>query len=260
LRKKSFVDDMEKFILNSARGLMLIFISAQFGSTPVFAQQIHISPGAYLTRGGWGLLIIRAGKDGKLPFEISAVGTNAHTCSLEGQMQNGKATLEALEENNPCVVTFTPGDQEIEVSDNDGVCRNYYCGVRAGFTGTYVRPKPACEIMSMKTSRGEFKKLYDTKEYLRAKSVLEPLLQECEYLFNFAETSRVRNDLAITYYKLGEYSACLNILQPLEDDAKLSDAELMESYPPADAEMRTVFVKATRTNSRLCKRGMLKVK
>ena len=213
-----------------------------------------ITPGEYLTEGGWGNLTITANKAGGLAFEINAIGANGHTCGLSGEIHGDKATLEEGEEGKPCIVTFTPSAQSIEVSDNDNACR-YYCGARAGFTGTYLKPRPMCRPKDVEKSRTEFKKLYDKKAYAQARARLEPVLKECAPLLHWSELGWLRNDLAITQYKLRDYAGCRKTLEPLVEDARRTDEELRENYPPTDAETVIPFARATRTNLGLCATG-----
>jgi hypothetical protein len=56
-----------------------------------------------------------------------------------------------------------------------------------------------------------------------------------------------------TSYALGDRAACLKTLQPLAEDAALSDDGVKENYPPADAEIYLPVVRATRTNLKLCR-------
>jgi len=215
---------------------------------PGHAGQAAVAPGKYVTEGGWGDLSIRKDKDGRLAFEIIAVGANAHTCSLEGIIENGRAVLEGLEGDKRCIVTFTPKGRDIEVTDNDGECR-MYCGARAGFTGLYVTPRPGCTRAAIRKSRDEFKRLYDRKSFARARDVLEPVLNNCGYVLHWADRDWIRNDLALTYYKLGDSGECLRILQPVIDEGK----DVV--YGPSDEEIRKPIEKATRTNQNLCRKG-----
>ena len=63
----------------------------------------------------------------------------------------------------------------------------------------------------------------------------------------------MRNDLAITQYRLGDRAGCLKTLQPLAEDAAKTDAQLKDDFPPSDWDMFRRVVGATRANLKLCK-------
>lgn len=228
---------------------LLILLATPFWG---HAESSAIKPGKYVTEGGWGDLSIIV-KDGKLSFAITSIGSNAHTCSLDGIIKDGRSTMESFDEGKPCIVTFQPRGHDIEVTDNEGACR-YYCGVRAGFTGLYLKPKAGCEGVAIQKSRRKFKQLYDKKAYPQAKAVLEPILKDCSRYIHWLDAAWIRNDFAITQYKLGDYEGCLQTLKTLEEDALKTDDQLRDSYPPADAESVIPIARATRTNLSLCRK------
>ncbi len=215
---------------------------------------LTLEPGEYIADGGAGTLVIQRTAAGVLTFSIETIGANAHMCSLEGELRDGKGTLEGLEENEPCVVMITPtGDGMVVEGSGNGACRAY-CGARAWFEMTYRRPSPACVAKAVSATRAKFKKLYDRKQFAEARATLEPVLKECTLSLDWITTGWIRNDLAITLHKLGDRAGCRAMLEPLAEDAALTDAEVREAYPPTDAEMFLPIVRATRTNLRLCGR------
>lgn len=219
----------------------------------------ELKPGSYTADHGWGNLTISRNKNGALNFQIFAIGANAHTCDLQGTITNNRAVLEAQEKEQPCIVTFSPNGSDITVSDNDGICR-YYCGARAGFTGTYHLPPPACTSKAVQKTRAVFKQLYDRKEYQQARLQLEPLLINCGHLLHWTEEEWIRNDLALAQYKAGDAAACLQTLRPLAEDAARTDAELRDNYPPSDADVKMPIIAAARTNLNLCKKAVAKTR
>lgn len=221
---------------------------------PALAQRTTTSlkPGEYLTEGAWGHLSLRPGFGNSLVFAIEATGGNMHVCALDGEVNGGKATLEGADEKTPCVVTFVHTGEGVKVSANEpDACRDY-CGARASFEGLYLRPSARCTKEAVATARKSFKQLYDTRQFAQARSVLEPVLTLCSRTLHRAEEGRIRNDLAVTMHKLADLSGCQLVLQPLAEDAKLTDAEFREGNPPADADMMLPIVRAARTNLRLC--------
>lgn len=228
---------------------VLLMLATQYAS----ASEV-VKPGEYITSGGWGEMKISKAADGSLKFEISAIGGNAHTCGLNGKIVGGRAVLEGSGEDKPCIVTFRVEGKGVQVSDNDA-CSNYYCGARASFTGLYLKPLPVCESMSVMQARKEFKRLYDMKSYRKAFRALEPVFRNCADMTLWSELGLIRNDLAITQYKMGDYTGCLKTLKPLEADARLSEEALRENYAPADADTIIPIAKAARTNLELCRKG-----
>jgi hypothetical protein len=223
-------------------------------ASPALAQRgtASLKPGEYLTEGAWGHLSLRPGNGNSLVFAIEATGGNMHVCALDGEVNGGRATLEGADDKTPCIVTFAQTGEGVKVSANEpDACRDY-CGARASFEGLYLRPSARCTKEAVATARKSFKQLYDTRQFAQAKAALEPVLTLCSRTLHRSEEGRVRNDLAITMHKLSDLSGCLQVLQPLAEDAKLTDAEFRESNPPSDGDMMLPIVRAARTNLRLC--------
>lgn len=221
-------------------------------SLPATAQTVSLEAGGYVTEKGWGDLVIKPDKGGAQQFAISTIGSNAHTCTLEGEIRNGKAILESGEAK-PCVVSFTPKGKDIEVGSQTMEQCRYNCGMRAGFAGLYLKPPATCTAQAQKKIRNQFKRLYDKKSFVEARDTLDPLLTDCGRFLFWLEEAWIRNDMAITLHKLGDFPGCQAVLRPLAADAALSDEELKQNYAPSDAASYLSAIKATRTNLRLCK-------
>lgn len=235
--------------LSCTSALQIIFAALSLLSSSGHAQMIQT--GEYLTEGGGSTLTITRNKNA-LAFSIEAVGANGHTCTLDGDLRDGRATLEGLDAGKPCVVTFAAGVKGIEVnSGENGACR-MYCGARAGFDGLYLKPAPQCFGRAVKKSRDQFKRQYDAKNFSEARRTLEDLLSACGKTLDWLESGRMRNDLAVTLHKLGDFAACNKVLAPLAEDARKNDEGIRDAYPPSDAENYLPIVRATRTNLKLC--------
>ena len=64
----------------------------------------------------------------------------------------------------------------------------------------------------------------------------------------------MRNDLALTQFRLGDAAGCLRTLEPLAKDAAKSDAQIRdEMVAPTDVDNWLPVVKAARTNLKLCR-------
>lgn len=228
------------------RLLLAAFLAA---SLPVLAQSL--APGEYLREGGGGSVTLKGAGAGRLAFEISTVGANAHTCFLDGTLVDGVAKLEGVDDK-PCTVRIRPTAGGIDVAAAGAEACNGFCGMRATLEGAYLMPAPECTYKAREKTRALFKRHYDAKRFAEAKSTLEPLFLKCAKLLDWLDEARIRNDLAITHHRLGEREACRLVLSPLAEDARKPDAKIREDYPPTDADSYLPVVRATRTNLKLC--------
>lgn len=236
-----------KHTLSLALALLAFFAFFAFfaASGTAGAQTATPAAGEYIYEGGSGQLRVKA--DGH--FDITTIGANAHTCELDGTMVRGKATLDGTN----CVLSFAVDAAKVKVSTNQAdQCRDS-CGARASFEGTYTRPAPGCTDKAVAATRKNFKRQYDAKSYAAALSTLAPLLSDCDATLDWITKGWIRNDLALTQYRLDDRAACLKTLQPLAADAALGDDGIKDNYPPADAEIFLPVVRATRTNLKLCR-------
>lgn len=229
-------------------------------SSLVFAQASTFPPGEYLTKGGFGVLEIKPVQQGRQKFSIDAVGGNLHRCMLEGEIQNRKATL--IEEINKsrCDISFTTKGTGITVEMHTPETCRRYCGARAGFEGTYLKPVPGCDTVSITRNRERFKKLYDQKNYAAAERTLAPVLRNCKKTLVWWEDGWIRNDLGLTQAKQGDAVACLATLKPLMKDAAKTDEAVCNGdngrfLPPGDCETYLPIVQAARVNLKWCARA-----
>ena len=93
-------------------------------------------------------------------------------------------------------------------------CREY-CGVNAGFEGTY-RPEPAqCSDKGTEQMEAKFQAAYRAKRYSEAIKIKETYLQQCKTFVHWLDELGQRNDLAISYYHAGDNAQCRATLQPV---------------------------------------------
>lgn len=224
------------------------------------AAPTQVLPGEYVTAGGWGTLTVKRGKEGVLSFSIEALAGNGHSCGLDGTIRDGVARLPALDEGKPCVVEFRAKADvagsallgiEVRERSEPQLCR-YFCGARADFNGTYLTPPPRCRPSEIKKSRRDFIEAYQRKQYASAERSLAPLMANCTQVIEPLSAYNIRNDLAVTYYHLGERATCLRTLEPLSAILNASVAKIQEDYPPTDAENMLAVRKAGLTNRTLC--------
>ena len=216
----------------------------------------EISPGEYIREGGDGRMLISKGTDGSLSFTINAQGSRGHSCGLAGVIKKDKATISSNDFPD-CVVRFAPVPGEIGVSDDpENNCHRAFCGMRADFQGTYLQPGFGCDTRAKRKVRMNFKSHYDNKDYSQALAALEPLLQKCGKTLSWVESGSIRNDVALTKYKLNDFSGCLQTLEPMSKDIKEDDASPMD-IQWEDERNRVTVLNAARFNARLCS-SMLK--
>jgi hypothetical protein len=256
-------DEMKR----SRKAVFLSLGLATFAALParVLAGTSTLTPGEYITEGGWGVLTISRSENRTTHFSLEAMGPNGHVCGLAGDVQGIRAILEVDrpdlgQPSRTCVVTFRPNAGGIEVSDSGrdapdvdlDACRAF-CGMRAHFEGEYLVPRPGCTGAERSATRARFHQLYAAKSYARAAAVLAPLLARCSKTLG-QEADWIENDLAITQYHLGRFAGCRKTLAPLAKDAARTDEELRGSLLPTDFTVYFPIVQATRHNLELCAR------
>ena len=213
-----------------------------------FAQGA-IQPGEYLDGSG-GYLVIKPASAGSLPFTLHTVGGNKHVCDAQGTIgKNGQAVLKT-DDNVACTLDFAAKPEGVEVSLKK-MCSGF-CGARASLDGMFLKPATGCDRAGVRMSRAEFKKLYDKKAYAEARSVLEPVLKRCSKTLDSREDGWIRNDLGLTFARLGDAAACRKTLEPLAEDAGKTDAKIREELPPNEADTLIRIARAARTNLKLC--------
>jgi hypothetical protein len=232
------------------RSVALVSIGLLLGVVEGFAQS-PLRPGEYITEGGWGHLVISSQGD-RLVFTIESAGPNGHSCDVEGEIRNGKATLEGRTKDQPCIIAFDVLKEGIDVKPEILYACGGFCGARAAFDGLYLLPPPGCTIAAVQSARDTFKNLYDRRAYADARATLEPLLERCGPTLDWIDNYSVRNDLAVTFYHLNDRAACLKVLEPMREDAGTPESELAIAYAPANLNSVRPILRATRTNLKLC--------
>lgn len=234
--------------MHRALATSAIFLASLLISLPSSAQ---IVPGTYAAELGAGELVIRSAKHGKFPFKMDIVGGNFHTCRAEGNITGQRAVLD--DENSRCELTFANQAKGYRVDTDGAAGCQHYCGARASLDGYFERTPVGCSAAERRQSRSNFKSLYGKKQYTAALAKLEPVITTCNKYMSIFEHGWLKNDLAITQYKLGMMDACLASLQSLADEAKKTDQQILEKYvSPAESETWLPIIQAARTNLKLC--------
>jgi hypothetical protein len=214
------------------------------------AAAAGLAAGTYVIEGGAGTLKLQAEAGGRQAFTIETVGGNAHVCTLDGVVRNGLAVV-PTSGRQACKVRFVPRSGGIEVTDAStdlSACREF-CGARAGFAATYLPLPATCEQGAMEK---RFQAAYRAKQYGQAHAVLDPFVRDCARFTDWSALARLRNDLAITRFHLGDLPGCRRALEPLREDIEASDDALRQKNLPTDADTAIAFAQAARFNWRKC--------
>jgi len=211
-----------------------------------------LAPGVYLTERAWGQMTIKAaGAGGAQDFAIEASSPNSHVCMVEGSIRNLRASVD-VGDKQPCLIDFVPKGAGLAVQPkNPRECRSF-CGEGAQFDGVYFRPAPGCLAAEVARTRAVFKAQFDKKDYPLARATLAPVLANCGKLLADGDAGWVRNDLALTYYRLGNPAECQRVLEPLGPVAAMSDEQVRDNYRAAEVPARLQLAGATRANLKLC--------
>lgn len=217
------------------------------------AAHAQLKPGEYVFEQGRGTLRIVSGGTDTFKFKLNTVGSNFHICELEGLIRNGEARMaESDQKNLPCIVMFKAEPKGVAVASKHERTCSTYCGVRAHFDGFYTLPPAGCAPSEVRRTRDQFKAAYDRKQYPAALALLKPVMDQCGSLLNEFEDGWVRNDLAVTYFRVGNGAACRDTLKWLVDLARQPDRAISEGYPPSDGAEYLRIAQATRYNLKLC--------
>jgi hypothetical protein len=208
------------------------------------------------------LLQILADSGQGIGFRLSSEGANEHSCHLEGGVNGneGRAVFPDGVTDEACIITLGVGAHGIEVGvapveGNFEACRQY-CGMRAGFDGTYLRAPEPCRAAPVRRTRDTFQRLYDSHDYAKAIQTLRPLLQQCGQLLHYRDLDRIHNDLAVAFHHLGQDAECLRELHETGvddiDEDGLSDRFIGQ---PGSLETYRPIARATWHNRLVCRGG-----
>lgn len=239
--------------MSRSLSLFIFWLAALSATSAALAQTPP--PGEYETHNGWGALSISAGKNGVALFQIDTIGANAHVCSLNGKIKGDTGYAEAGEADPQCFITFkaVPGGFSVSAQTPE-TCREY-CGARAGFEGAYLLPPSGCKPDEREARRSFFTAMYRLENYAQAYESLNSFYKQCGDFLNWIEIDKVRNDLAIAQYHLGQNASCLSILKDTLGATQANEEELSASLPPSDFDSYLPVAQATWFNLKLCGKG-----
>jgi hypothetical protein len=222
-----------------------------FAAAPVRAG-LDLPAGQFATEGGWGRLTVYEGLEGRMRFDLLAVGGNAHSCALDGDIDGNLARLEPGE-GEICTVSFDTihGGLRVTVHDGADACR-WYCGMRADFVGDYFLLPDACVGDAVEVARTQFKARYDRRDYAAAIAGLDATADQCGRFIGEITRGWIASDIAIALKHQGDLAGCRERLAPYAELAALSAADIESAYPPAEAPDYARLARAVRTNLKLC--------
>ncbi|MEQ1775129.1 MAG: hypothetical protein ABL891_15235 [Burkholderiales bacterium] len=221
-----------------------------FASVTVQAQ---IKPGEYVSGGGFGVLRITPDKGGAMRFLLNVRGANFHICELSGVIQKGESRMEdSADDKLPCIVTFKPEKNGVDVGSKHERTCSTYCGARAHFEASYSLPPEGCAPTLVRRTRNQFKAAYDKKLFAEARALLAPVSGKCSGWLTELDNAWIDNDLALTQYRNGDSIACRNTLKPWLELAQTPDETINGDYPPSDAAEMLRIAQATRANMKIC--------
>lgn len=207
-----------------------------------------VPPGDYTTEGAWGdMKVGPADEHGTQTFSIESIGGNGHICSLEGEISRRQAATDV-----GCRIEFVVRPGQVTVAIRPGTeqeCREH-CGMRAIFDGSYYPKIAFCQ--KEQAVRADFLRLYQAKKFLEARDTLHGLLTRCAKFLHWHSDAEIRNDLAITEFRLGNAEACLRALGPLRTTFVEDPEKTGHAFTPVDEGWGEEMVKTTRFNWQKC--------
>lgn len=228
------------------------------------APEVH--PGHYVRDHDSGTLTIRKDEQNRRIFEIESVGANCHSCTVSGSIRGtvGHADSWAADESeSKCNISFSGDRSALVVRPiTQEECRAY-CGMRAGFDGSYRVPPTTCTNAGRQMVRDKFLRLYRSRRFSQATEILHGLIAQCENFMNWIEMDDVRNDLALAQYHNGEFEQCLATLNStlaagVNDEEELKAGSRGFYLPPCDFDNYIDVAKSTWYNKALCTKAALK--
>lgn len=148
-------------------------------------------------------------------FHLNSTNDQGNLCDIEGELKNNR-----WEDGKGCIIEIKKsknGNVEVKVPANNETaqtqCREY-CGLNAGFEGTYRREPAQCSEKGTAKMEAKFQAAYRAKRYSEAVKIKEKYLQQCKDFTHWLDELGQRNDLAISYYHMGKKAQCRAVLQP----------------------------------------------
>ncbi len=199
---------------------------------------------SYVTEKGWGHLSFEGGR-----FELVAVGSNAHSCTLDG-LRKG----DIGDAGEGCQVAFKPlpgGRLQVEPASPavESACR-MFCGQRATFEGVY-HPTPAgCTEPERQARQAAGLKDYKAGRHAEAATRWAELAAACGPYLHWSEAYALNNDRAVAASHLGRSDECVRLSREAADEAQL---KMFRETAPTDHDILLPLYRAARFNLQRCR-------
>jgi hypothetical protein len=133
-------------------------------------------------------------------------------------------------------------------------CRLAFCGLRAGFEGTYLLVPPDCGNAARRDTRERFAHAIREGRYQRAYDVLGRLQRQCTRFLDWVEVDEVHNDLATALHRLNRQQECLEEIKKTQGAAAGNLPTLRKYFLglPVDFERYLPIAQTTWKLQKLC--------
>lgn len=244
-----------------AWGVAAGLVASMVGGVQAEVPAPTLSTGRYSAPHDGGSLTVRRdpGAGGRWHFDIETVGGNCHICGLSGRIVRTRQgwvghTEEAWAER--CDIALQPqGRDAVRVTALTPEACQTFCGARAGFEHTYRRPPAACSDGQRRARRERALASHRQGLWTPAAQGLQALLQDCAGFMDPITLDRVRSDLALVQWRLGEPAACRATLAGTHAAGLADEAALREAMAPCDADNYLPVARAIWFNLRRCQGG-----
>lgn len=232
--------------------LLMLFVPAGFAFAQAKPKGPAIPSGTYATERGWGTVEV-TGTGSTQQFRLVTAGGEAQACLMKGELTGRTAKLPTLSGGKPCELRFTRVGNgfKLDETSKNNVCREF-CGPDAQFAGQYYRVSNACQPGSIQKEQDRAKVQIENKAFIAARDRLRPLLRDCQKTLDPWTEAKLRNDIAATHFRIGDFRQCRDVLAPLNEYAEQSDANIRRRYPQAEAEMIIEIITLTRIMLEQC--------
>jgi hypothetical protein len=191
--------------------------------------------GTYESPSGQGTLTIKRNAKGTVWFTLDAVGSNFHTCSIEGVVKGNIGYPVPADQNDlNCKLNLLNKGISIDLRKAPDACRLQYCGVRAFFDNIYTLPLPSCRRNIRAQTLKRIDALFLAGQYDKLNAVGVRFYRQCISNLYYDEADDLANKIAVTYQKRGDNKSCLQILSKTLAVSLYKDEYELKKMPPGN--------------------------
>jgi hypothetical protein len=186
------------------------------------------------TDGSGSYLEISTADQGNLVFQLVSNGANGHSCSVAGTIEGTRGQSGSANGLPNCVVDFhaMPNSIEVRVGSLDGnfeACRSY-CGMRAGFEGTYSATPAGCSRTERQATYRSSAQAEKDHDYGRSFEGLRRVQADCQPFLGWIENDAVHNHLALALHHLDRNDECLKELDTTLASSAGNERSLRDNF------------------------------